>query len=464
MVRATSTAVCAALVAFASDAAAQPIAVERIRLQGGYIGEARPEPAPHLDDVWIGAVPQLSVFWLTPDATLSIDYQLTAALHSFNSLSEIANLLTLASAIDLSRRTRLLLTAEGAQSTYSNYLISRPAGAAPVALYPSAGNRVITGRVSEVISHDLTPAVRLEQDATLGVFTTLAPSPPLDTFFADLGGLVERTWRRDALGAELRSGYVNIKAFPPVPDQQFVTLTAAPRWRHDWTTTVSSALSGGATAVLSPDAGTAPRAAPFGRASVLYNALPTTAELSYQVGVFPSVLTGLLAETNQVTLQGTVPISEHHRVFFGGSVGYQHASLIDLRNLGNDLTYDSFLSDVGVTWQVSPLMQVFGRYQFIAQVGDANAVGLNPSLLRDFFIVGVQLSSRPSPIEAVQTRLPQRVDQTDAPRAAPAARRDPRAPAPADADAPPPEGPGPTRWIHTTPALPPQPVSEPDAD
>ncbi|MDF2694673.1 MAG: hypothetical protein K0S65_3056 [Labilithrix sp.] len=414
MVRARAVAICVALLAMAPSARAQPHIVERLRLQGGVITEKHPPPNPRIEDLWVSAVPELSATWLTPRATINITYSLTGALHSLGSASEIANRLVLTSAYELSNRTNLLLSAEGAQTTASNFLIQRPAADSPIALYPAAGTRFLTGRFSQGLRHELSPVLTASQEASVLTTTTLAPAPPLDTFVATLSGGIERSWRNDALGAELRGGYAQTRATPPTPSAEVFTITAAPRWRHDWSRSLSSSAAAGATYLFSPDPNTDTVVAPFGQANLLYSIDPTELDLAYSIGVFPSPLTGQILRSQQVVLHARTPISEHHRVYIGGSIGYLRATLLDLVSTANDQSFHAFFSDIDLTWQATSRVQIFGRYQTITQLADINAAGVNPSFIRDAVIVGVQLSSEGAQI-TVPTRFAQRVDGADAP-------------------------------------------------
>jgi hypothetical protein len=474
-----SVAACVGLMATSLPASAEPLLTERLRLQGGYITDKPPRPASRLEDYWAGAVPGLNLTWLTPEAALSIDYQILGAVHSNGALSEVANFLTLGAVFTPSLRSSLFVAATGTQSTNSSFLISRPAGGSTVSLYPAIGSRLVTGGLSQGYSYELTQRLRFEQSADAAIFTTLPPTPALDTFNAGLGLGLEYVWRNDGLGADVRGGYTTVQALPPILDQQFVTGTLAPRWRHDWSRSVNSLVTGGATVIASPDRDTKPRVAPFGRASILYTDGRTTVDLSYSTGVFPSLLSGQLLNSHAVTLHGVTPLSQHHQVFLGSSIGYVHSKFIDLRGLGNEQEFDSVLTDVDLTWQIKPLVQLFARYQFIAQVGDITALGINPSFLRDIFLVGVQFSTRPaSTPTSVQTGFPQRVDQSDVVRpnqrqptngeqtVPPRTQQQQQQPTEDSSSwttTPPNQDPrGPTRWIYTTPAQPAQPKHDDD--
>lgn len=470
MSRAGAIAICGALLTFAPSAAAQEL-TERLRIQGGYITEARPSPTPRTNDLWIGAVPELALLWTNRNVSLNLSYQLTGALHSLAGATELANRVALVSQTELSRRTTLLLSGEAAQTTFSNLLVSRAPTDNTVALFPAPGNRTITARVLQGLAYEVSPRLRLQQLADAGVVTTLPPAPPLDTFTANVSLGADYIFPNDAVGAEVRATYANTQTVPPALDQQFVLLTAAPRWRHDWSQSINTSLSAGATAVLSPDQRTSATVVPFGRAAVLYTYdLVTSIELSYATGAQPSPLTGQMLRSDQVRLTGYTPISEKARVNLAASVGYLRGRLVDLTSSGNDQSFEAGLADVDVTWQPtrSGLVQLFARYQVQAQVGEVNQLGLNPSFIRDVFLVGVQLSSRPPVVgrgggvygEPITRTLPQRVDQGDDPRRVEEEQRlreqeQLQQQTPAGT----PER-GPSRWIHVTPAAPPRPADD----
>jgi hypothetical protein len=460
MVRASAVAICGALVTLASNAGAQLALVERVRVQGGYIAETRPTPRSRVDDVHVGAIPELSLLWGAPTTQLSLTYAFTGTLHS-EYASEIANHLSLQGAFEVSRRTTLVLTGTAAQTTLNNLLLSQPASASSTGLFPTGGTTLLTANVGEGISHELSPRVRFEQQATASVFKTLDPSPPLESFNGILGGGIERVWRNDGLGAEGSVGYAIVRTAPPTPEQKFITGTLAPRWRHDWSRSVSSLVAAGGNALVSPVASTKPLVAPFARASLGYAVGDSTFDLLASTGVTPNPLTGQTVQAHQVSLHVVTPLSMHARLFVAGSAGYVHGTLIDRINLGNDNEFNSALSDLELVWQAAPLVQVYARYTFIAQVGDTNALGFNPSFVRQSFLIGVAISSRPVDGVAgrggggaggVRTRLPQRVDRTDGVTGP----RDDNAPDVDEQRRPPPEGVGGSRWTRPAPAGPPQ--------
>ncbi|MBX3259253.1 MAG: hypothetical protein KF782_06135 [Labilithrix sp.] len=459
MLRARSAGICLALMTLPSTALAQGTLTETLRVQAAFATEGLPPPQPRRDDVFVMATPELSYLWGKPDRAFSVTYGLTGALHSLGGASELAQRLTLAAAFDLTPRTRLLLSAFAAQSSLSNFLISQPASGTAVTLYPGLGTRLVTFGVAQGISHELTPRVRVEQTADANLVTTIAPSPPLDAMVVGVGAAIERVWPRDGLGLETRASYATTQAVPPEPDRQFSTIMLGPRWRRDWTPTVGSLVNAGATSIFSIDPSAPPLLMPSARASVFYTRDEATVDLSASTGVAPT-FTAQLAQAHTVALRGTTILDRRRRISGSASIGYLNATLIDSANRANDQRFQAGLGDVEIAWQATALMQLFARYQVLAQVGEVVG-GVNPSAIRDVFLVGVQISSRPPTVGAaaatqgVPTTFPRRVDQSDDPGLERDGGRIETLPA--NGEGAPGDG---TRWIHTTPARPPEEVDD----
>src|SRR5262249_19358688 len=152
----------------------------------------------------------------------------------------------------------------------SNLYITNNAASRTLGLAPGSTSHIVTGRVQEELAYELTPRVRFDQRLDAQAFTTLAPTPPLDTFAATLHAGVERSWVKDALGVGAAGTYGVTRVTPPAPDQQFTTATVAPRWRRDWSPSINTYIEGGPTYVFSPDPSTRSFVSPAGRASILY--------------------------------------------------------------------------------------------------------------------------------------------------------------------------------------------------
>ena len=403
------TVFCAAFVAMPCLAHAQGELTGRVRYLGGYTHELPEIPDRSTHDYWAGVVPELSHLFAEPRWNLRTTYALTAMVHTRNP-AEIANRLTLISSYELSKRTTLLLSADANQTSLSNYLITRPALDTAAVVVPTSNTRLLTMTARQGLTWEASPNVLFGQGVDATYVTSLDPQTTIDNM--SVTGLLslERTWKRDALGVELRGAYTTIDT-PPTAAARFVTITVAPRWRHDLSPTLTSLVSAGASAVVSPDSETDPIFAPFGRASLIYTVDSSSLELSYAGGAAPNILTGQMLLSHQVTLRGGTAISERHGIRAGASAGYLHGSIIDLRPdapARDDV--DAFLSDVDVTWLATPWMQVFARGIFLAQDNGSGA----PPFIREAVILGLQLSTRSADGVSIPLRFPQRVDRSDA--------------------------------------------------
>jgi hypothetical protein len=424
MVSSRSIAIGAALLTLTlSPTATAQVLTERLRVQGGFNTQLFPAPTPRREDAWVGAVPGLTLFVGKPEALFSVSYQLTAAPHwitqgTSSESNEIDHFGTLAGAFELSTKTHLLVAATVAHSTLTNVLIINPAAATQLSLLPAAPTRILSLRADQSLLHDLSPDVKLDESANVASFKPLPSPSTFGSISTSLGGGIERLWGRNGVGGEVRAGYSSVVGTPPVPDQQSFTFSAGPRWRRDWSAEFNTVLSAGATVVVSPDRGTKPILAPRALATAQYAWSTTTLALTASAEIAPSLLTLLLTRTERVGLHGSQILSERHHVVLGSSVSLARANILDLTGGAETVSFNNVLTDVDLTWTPLPVMDVFARYQFIAQIGDVTTAGVNPSYLGDTFLVGVQLASRPpgggpGGAGAVPTTFSERVDQRD---------------------------------------------------
>lgn len=405
--RALAVSVAATVVFLGTQARAQGGVTLRARGLAGYTHE-RPEALGSEHDLWTAVGPEMDFLVAEKRWLLRASYGVTGTFHTRNA-NELAQRLTLASNYELSRRTQLLLSAVATQSTISNLLLTQPTGATPVTGLPLANTNLATVAVTQGVAWEATPRLLFSQSAGGSYVTSLDEDVSLSSAFANAGVSLEYLWKRDALGGDLIGGIARVDT-PPLPQTTYYTVTAAPRWRHDWTDRVSSSVSGGATLVVSPERNQDPLVAPYGRASVLYSLGATNADLSYAGGIQPNLLSGQLLRAHQVTLRAGTPLSEHERVFLTGSVGFLRGEIIVLDDTAvRPPDFDAFLSDVDVTWLATDHLSLFGRYQFFGQFGGPGA-----QFLREAVIFGLTVATRPPDGVRIPTQFAQRVDRSDA--------------------------------------------------
>ena len=459
MLRSAAIAICGALLTtISSTAVAQVALVERVRVQGGFLTEQRPAPQQRLDDWHIGVLPEISLVAVTPRSEVSVGYGFSGALHS-SYPNQIAHSLSLNGRFELSQRTTLLTNAFLSKSTLTNLLLTTPTAQSPTTLLPTGTSTdTVTSTVGEGLSYEVSQRVRAEQHATATFFTTLEPAPPLDSFGGLVGGSIERVWEKDAIGPEATVGYSLIRAAPPFRNQDFILGNAGPHWRHDWSRSISTLVAVGAAGLVSPNGSAQTVVAPFARGSFLYTIDTDLGwSLTASTGVTPNPLTGQVIEAHQVALHAFAPISTAARLYGAATLGYLRGTLVSLTG-NSDQGFHSANSDVELIWRPNDVIEVFGRYTFLAQImDDTSAVGL-PSFLRDSFLVGFGLSSRPPDLAAGRGRgragvgegFPQRVDRGDAA----GADRDVDAPDGEERRERPPAGVNGTRWVEPVPEEP----------
>ena len=401
------------------------------RAQAGLITEAR-KGRDLLKDVHLDGIPQIGITRATPTSQLSLSYTLTAAAHTAYS-SELGHQLHLIDAMDLSQRTNLSLGANASRMTLGNMFLTQPASAGTSGLFPATTTTIVSVGANQGLTHDVSPRVRLDEEASATAFKTLYPAPPSKSYYASLGGGLERVWQNDGLGGSVHAGFANAEA-PPAPEQSLLVLTAGPRWRRDWSPTINTLFEAGASMVQSVSRSSDPYFAPLARGNLLYTTEDVTLTLLGSTSVSPNPLTGQLVQAHEGSIHAITPLSLPSHIFLEGSVAYTHGKLIDRIEPDKNQDYDTVLADLGLIWELNPYLEAYARYTFVSQTGAA-ATGQDQSFSRNSVLIGVQVSSRPLITRggsrtgglAGQQGPAQRVDRADRPArgAAPAPEPEP---------------------------------------
>ena len=408
-----AAALCGALALWASPSSADDI-IPSLSVQTGVTFTR--SPGNDSDDYFVAATPQLSYFLERGRALVVLTYSFTGSLNTVLP-NGIANRLALVSTYDLSPRTRLLVGGEGLQSLIGNYLVVRRAAATQLGSLPPLNTSLLTVSVSQGLSHDISPVVRLSQGVTGTYVTSLDPDVQLRNYLATATAGIDRSWEFDALGGEINFQYART-FLPPLPTVQAMTVSLGPTWDHDVTPNLSTSASVAAQLAFSPDPNTKPRIGPAGRASIFYSSEGSGVGLEYAGGIEPNILLGTLLQSHQATLRGFTPLSERHNIVLGVSAGILHGKNLDLAGDGRfDNEFDAVLHDLDVTWPALDFLSLFARYQFIGQ-SKGDGPGATPAIVRHAAILGIDLfASRPPPRSRLpQGRFPQRVDRADAPQ------------------------------------------------
>jgi hypothetical protein len=412
--------------------------IGRLRVQGIYAHES--PGVTFTDDYAIQGVPELSLVVLGKRSATRLTYTFAATAHSAIA-GDISNRVSLVSAYEVDARTKAIFLADAGISTISNALLLAPPTSVPPGAVPLTNTRIASGHAAEETETELSPGVRFSQNADFLWVRGLDP-PETEGYVASGIVTLERIYKRDALGVDLRGAYAGNKT-PPIPPQHYIPLGATPRWRHDISPSWSSVVAAGVVAIVSPDGGARSAAEPLLQVLVDYTSETTTVELAGLSGPQANPLTGQLLEASSATLRVSQPLSVRHQVLASASVGYAHGHILELRpELPAQPDFDTILGDAGVVWSVNPRLDLFARWQLLDQMSPATRTDvIGPDSIRNAFIIGIQLATAPDP-SLIPTRFGQRVDDADA-VAAPGATADGEAEeaGPAPAGRPQPEQP-----------------------
>ncbi|AKU98430.1 hypothetical protein AKJ09_05094 [Labilithrix luteola] len=405
---------CGALVAMPATATAQDVVYERLRVQGGFTHEDRGAQAS-LDDVWLGATPELAAVFARPRTFSQLTYTLTGMIHT-ELPAEIANRLTLGVSHEISKTTLVFASAEAFQTSLRNLLTSRPAAATELAALAAPEGTFLGVRATEGLSWEAGPRVRIGQGLDAAMVTSI-DSGPTKNYLANASFSADRVWQFDALGVEARGGYASNQVTTRI-NQKLVTTSLGPRWRHDFNARLSTFVTVGGMLILSPDPGTGIVLASTARGSLLYALSSARLDLSAASGAEPNILTGQILRTHSVSLRAWFPISERHRVFCSASIAYLRGGPVRVRRFDLSGDFQGVLADADLNWLATDSLQLFARYQFFDQIADDPTPLSNPSVVRNTAIVGIQFFSQP-PDRTLRFREPQRVDRSDTTSPAP---------------------------------------------
>lgn len=416
MARTRAVAICAALLALSAAVAlpkaarAQTTLTERLRVQGIYSTQTGSVPP---QDVAAQVVPELSLLDVSKRSQLRATYTFAATAHS-TLPADISNRLVLTSAFDVSKRTSLLFSAEAGHTTVTNSLVLRSPADVPTGQVPLAIGQLFTSRVGEGVSWEASKVLRFTQLADASYVSTInAPATSsVEAYFANAVLSLDRAWATDAVGIDLRGGFVRSK-IALLPPSRLIPLALTPHWRHDITRSLTTLFVAGAVVVVSPDAGTKSLAGPYGQATVSYFVDDSTFDLTGSIGTTANALTAQLLYADQATFRTTTALSVEHHIVGSAGIGYTHGSVVELRRaVVPQPDFDAFIADAGISWSPKPIIDLFARYQIVDQITASQGAVASASVLRNAVIVGIQLSARPDPIR-VPTRFPQRVDRAD---------------------------------------------------
>jgi hypothetical protein len=331
-------------------------------------------------------------------------------------VSTSSNQLEYRAFFDLSPRIGLVVGASAIQSNLAAAILLPAPGAGAVNATPAGSGSFLFATADELMSFDLGPGLRGYEGTVIAeqtpIFDTVAPR----TFALGARAGVERSFERDAVGAETRAEYSIVEGSLS-PDgtalgvQRQIIGTGVGVWRHDWNRDFTSRAEAGALRVQRLNTGRG-LWEPTGSATLAYVTEFGDASLGYDHSVTTNLLLGQTFLVDEVRLRGALPLTKKGEVLVAASTGYQRARILD-ENAALAARVDAILADVGVGWQITETLLVGLRFQHVQQISDTRVPPLPLSFVRNSVMIGATFRFPPEREMPRAYRTPQRVDRTD---------------------------------------------------
>ena len=377
------------------------------------------------------------LFQLIPGAVLvsvaprflqRVAYNFTADLFARHSeANSYSNTLDWAADVLTSPNSSVIFTLQSQQGRLSTFNLNQPSAGAMIAVLPQNANINYFNQTAGE-SFEVTPTAkwRVLQTLLFRAFIPIDRGTMPDSY--DLVGEVgfDRIFRLDALGLVLRADFVDYVAprdpmthLPIGFDQKQVLTTLLARWRRDWSSFWSSEAALGVVAAVGsssdPMATTQHSFEPSALAALRWSKDLGAAELRYAHEVAPNPLAGSTFSTDEVALQGSLPIVAA-KLYLSATVAYQHARLLSLAAGVPTESANLVLTDFTIGWQPIPELGLFARYSFYDQFGKPPVMDMPatlPDLTRNVVMVGVNVIYPAVAAARVPSRQGSRIDRSD---------------------------------------------------
>ncbi len=333
-----------------------------------------------------------------------------------------SNTLSWAGAMYPSRRSELVLGIITSQSEVTTQSFATDPGA-PVLLRPGRVN-AFSFSVREQLSHELTSRVRLGQTLTISITDPITPKTIPTNISTDLGGTVDYTWRKTALGAVARVNYfqsLEQKGEGTLPDgtmgqvvlspsQAFFTSTLMVRWRQDFGNFWSSDLALGVLHTV----GTTGRGqlGPSAAAALRYSRPEASAGLTYSHSTQPSPFLAQNFLSDSIGLAVAAPLGTETKLSLNLSTSYTYSRQL-LGDGSEGGRSHQATGDVSLSYNPIPGLSLYLRGQAIHQLSIEGSAFPLPSVFRNSVLIGIN-GFYPAQAAAIVPRaLASRVDGTD---------------------------------------------------
>jgi hypothetical protein len=334
-----------------------------------------------------------------------------------------------------SKTTDLLLGASVSTGRLNAFNTAQAAGATPIVLVTPGGQNFVSTTFNEQFGWDATARWRFLQSLGVNSYSPIDPHSSPDTVQVENHLNLDRSWRFDAVGLDLRTalsvvtelrgptgvevGPTSVSVGTPIPvgalsPRQLVLINGLTlKWRHDFGRFWATELDGGVVEASRLEGRTTAIWQPAVLAALRYLHPYGQAELSYAHNVQPNPIVAQTFVIDAFALRLGVPLGQRTNLLLAGSAGYQLSRTVDFDTGGTTSTAHSILVDGSLGWTPRPEISLFLRYQLFDQIGEAGFTATQ-SLLRHTVMLGAIATWPAQAAAIVPSREALRVDRADA--------------------------------------------------
>ncbi len=377
------------------------------------------EPTP-IRTWFLEVAPGFTVFHESPRALHQLTYTHPMAVYfSDNDLDAASDIVSWRGMFTLSPRDELTLGASVARSRINAGVLRNQVGQDATMVTPAGAGVAVTIGANQGYTHDFDQQWHGLQTASFTTATHVgSSSSEPNHYLIDASVGTEYTVGDDGFALVLTGGWFFT---PPqreggvqiTPRQDLLNLGSEARWRHDWSPRWSTRTTAGVVASVDPHDVWDPLWSPTWSTGLFYFAEGPTASLVYARTVAPNVLTGQNYLTDQVTLNGGVPLSQNVPLLLGSSIAGARSRGIDVPTHTLTNTVRSVSGDVSLSWLSDAGIGASIRYQHYRQYGDESDIAPLATFHRNVVQLTIGGMFPPRELPTVPGGPPVRVDGGD---------------------------------------------------
>ena len=370
-------------------------------------------------DAFASITPGALFTYEAPRYRTQVRYSLSARLFARRSeANSFSNVLAVGASADPSPTTNIEVALTGAAGRVNAF--DRTSSESSVGQTPNGDVAYARTLGSLFFTKQLSYLWRVRASMGGAAFTPTDETVTVNTNW-NYGGTVaiDRSWRTHQLNAQFEAKYVHNERISPDtgeridPDLQ-IHLGPRVRWLWDISGSFSSALSLGVLRVYDPEDYSQGLYQPDINARISFLKERSIVSLRFLHGVTTNSLVGQSSTVDRVELRGNYPLTEILKdAGLTGSIGYQHARLIDVGSSALTSSSDQGGLDLAANWRQYEGLSWNLRYQFSKQTRGVAVLGSTEDTSRHQVTVGLSVRYPDRQAVELPERSEERVDQAN---------------------------------------------------